>query len=145
MLQSCPISSDRINTNIIRGISLQVFIIAALLLFTENIVFAILLFYDFLVRVLRFQNFSPFYQISNFIVKNLHLKPKLSDDAPKQFARYLGLFMAFVILVLSFFSLDSFIVFIVGIMLVCASMEVLLDYCVGCEIYHIIQKIGKRK
>ncbi|SFV71676.1 hypothetical protein MNB_SV-13-2118 [hydrothermal vent metagenome] len=139
MPQACPISFYRIDTNSVRLIALQVTLLSLAFLLTHEIIFALILLFDFSIRTLRLAQFSPLHKISTFILQTFKVTAKLSDEAPKRFALYLGFMASFLLL---FSSLGGFILFstsITIILLVCALLETLFDYCIGCKIYYAIQ------
>jgi len=140
MAKACPISSRRIDTHIVRFISAQVSIITILLIYTKLPIFALLLFIDFSARGFRKPNFSLFFNIAKLAVMTLKLHPKMTDEAPKRFALFMGLVMSF-ILGLLYISGEFYIGTIVAAILVtCALLETIFDFCLGCKIYQIIQK-----
>ena len=141
MTKTCPISFYRIDSNVVRIISLQVIIVALLLMWTQNLFFAYLLLFDFTIRTLKMKKISPFKQIADLLVQQFHLKPKLCDEAPKRFALYLGLGIVGFVMILFLFSFIKIANIIVAILILCASLEATFDYCIGCKVYHYIQLI----
>jgi hypothetical protein len=139
MAQSCPISFNRIDSNLVRIIALQVIVVSLLLLLTNNLIFAYLLLFDFSVRSLNIKKISPFALLANFFLKFLHLQPQLCDEAPKRFALYLGLGIVGFITLLLLFSFTKVAMFLSVILILCATFETLFDYCIGCKIYHLLQ------
>lgn len=135
MLQSCPISQKRVDTHVVRSISTIASLIALLFIFTNQSFFIFLLLYDYSVRVFRVEKFSPFYQASVFIVKILSLEPKQSDEAPKRFALILGWSMTVFMVLFYFLSMPILVFSLVLILFVCATLEALFDFCIGCKIY----------
>ena len=145
MTQTCPISFHRIDSNLVRIIALQVIVVALLLIWTQNLFFAALLLFDFTVRTLKIKKISPFKHIADLIIQQFHLRPKLCDEAPKRFALYLGLGIVGFIMILFLFSFTKIATILVGILILCASLETAFDYCIGCKIYHYIQLIVPHK
>ncbi|MDQ7084522.1 MAG: DUF4395 domain-containing protein [Sulfurovum sp.] len=142
MAEVCPISVHRIDSNLVRVISAQVVISIVLLLMTEQSIFAFILLFDFMMRTLRLAEFSPFHIISKFILTGWGIAPKLCDESPKRFALYLGLLVSLVLVVASMAGFMMFATLLAFVLLVCALLEMLFDFCIGCKIYHILQ-IGK--
>jgi hypothetical protein len=136
---SCPISARRVDSNMVRIISFQVAFFAVILLLTQESFFAFLLLFDFAVRIFRFQKLSPFYLFATFILAGWGIAPKLCDESPKRFALYLGLFISSIVVILFAANLMHIATFIVAILLVCALLETLFDFCIGCKIYYAIQ------
>lgn len=145
MTQSCPISFNRIDTHLVRIIALQVITLALLLLYTNNIFFALILLFDFSVRTVHLKKLSPLSTIAKFIIYTLQLKPQLSDEAPKRFALYLGLSIIGFFTLLLIFGFHKLGIIMISILIFCASLEALFDYCVGCKIYHYLKYILPRK
>jgi len=143
--QSCPISFNRVDANLVRIIAVQVIAIALLLLFTQELIFALILFFDFSVRILKLKQLSIFAHVAHFVIKYFQLKPKLCDEAPKRFALYLGVAIVSLFTLLYFFKLIILASILVGILLLCAFLEATLDYCIGCKIYHLLQYIQPHK
>jgi len=139
MSQSCPISSRRIDANMVRFIAFEVALFTTILIFTQEAFFALILLFDFVVRSLRKPSFSPFQVVANYILQLWGVAPKLCDESPKRFALYLGLIISILI---SIFYLAGFIntaTTISVILLLCASIETIFDFCIGCKIYYYIQ------
>jgi hypothetical protein len=143
MAKACPISSRRIDTHLVRFISAQISIITILLIYTKLPIFALILFMDFCARGFRKPGFSPFFNIAKLTMVTLRLRPKMTDEAPKRFALFMGLAMSFVLSLL-YISNYFYIGSIVAVILVtCALLETLFDFCLGCKIYQIIQKFKR--
>ena len=138
---SCPISLRRVDANMVRAISLQVALFAVILLFTQESFFALVLLFDFTVRTLRLSKFSPFHLIAQFILTGWGIAPKLCDESPKRFALYMGLGISLVLAVLFAAGFTTVATFIAGVILVCALLETVFDFCIGCKIYYAIQLI----
>lgn len=139
MSNSCPISNRQINGNLVRTYSVQVIILGALLLVTQLPLFAIILLYDFTVRALRLPSLSPIHTIGKFVITQFDIKPQMSDEAPKRFALFIGLGIS---LALSVLYLSNYLIIgaVLAIVLItCALLETLFNYCLGCKIYQLIQ------
>lgn len=139
MLPSCPISLKRVDTNIVRLISLQVVLLTAVLLTTHALLVAWVLFLDFFIRTVEQQRYSPLYRIATLLAKLLKLTPNYSDAAPKKFALIMGFAMTSLLFVVTLFELTPLLVVISVVLLVCAMLEMLFDYCIGCKIYHFLE------
>ncbi len=139
ILESCPISTRRVDANMVRAISLQVALFTVILLVTEESFFALVLLFDFTMRTLRLSNFSPFHLISHFVLTGWGIAPKLCDESPKRFALYMGLVISLILVLLFAAGLPLFAMGIATILFVCALLETLFDFCIGCKIYYAIQ------
>jgi len=142
MSPSCPISTRRVDSNMVRVISFQVALFTVILLITQESFFAFVLLFDFLMRAMRQTNFSPFQIVGNFIITGWGIAPKLCDESPKRFALYLGLVTSLFLVILYAAGLTIFATAITIILFICALLETLFDFCIGCKIYYAIQ-IGK--
>jgi hypothetical protein len=139
MSPSCPISTKRVDTNMMRIISFQVLIFILALLFTQEKFFALILLYDFSVRALRITVLSPFHTVGKFMLNGWGAEPKFCDESPKRFALYLGLITSFFLSLFYITGNIEIAVFIAIILLTCALLETLFDFCIGCKIYYLIQ------
>lgn len=139
MAQTCPISNRSVDSNIVRIISFQVALFALILLITQEMIFALILLFDFTLRALRLVQYSPFHFIGHFILSGLGFVPRLCDEAPKKFALYLGLISSFSIVILFVAEHTVFATFIATTLLLCALLETLFEYCIGCKLYYAIQ------
>ena len=141
MAQVCPISTRRIDAHMVRAISLQVVLLAIVLLITKQSIFAYILLYDFSMRALRKPKLSALHFIAKFVLDGWGIAPKLCDESPKRFALYMGLVIS---LLLVLFYSAGFVLLatvITVILSVCALLETVFDYCIGCKIYYAIQMI----
>ena len=140
---SCPISNRQINGNLVRVYSIQVVILGMLLLITSMPIFALILLYDFSIRALRVPNLSPIHLIGKFVVETLDIKPEMTDEAPKRFALFIGLFFSLLLSILYAGESLIFGAIIAGILVFCALLEALFNYCVGCKVYQFLQLLKK--
>ena len=140
MAQACPISRRRVDTNLFRIISMQVALYTIALIITAESFWAYyVLFFDFTVRALRRDELSPFNMIATLMIKSFNVTPKMSDEAPKRFALYLGVFSSFVLVVGSIGGMNFFVTVASSVIIFCALLESMFDFCVGCKIYYAIQ------
>lgn len=139
MSASCPISTKRVDANMLRAISFQVSLFVTLLLVTQDNFFALVLLFDFTVRALRLTQLSPFHLIGRFVLSGWGVAPKLCDESPKRFALYLGLVTSLILVVLFAAGLSKVATVIAIILLVCALLETVFDFCIGCKIYYALQ------
>ncbi len=123
-------------------ISFQVALFTLLFLITQQSFFAWVILFDFFMRALRLSNFSLFQIIGKFVLKGWGVAPKLCDESPKRFALYLGLVTSLIIVVFYFAGFILFATVVAVILLICALLETVFDFCIGCKLYYAIQ-IGK--
>jgi len=145
MAQVCPISTRRVDSNMVRVISFQVSLFTVILIITQESAYALILLFDFFMRTIRQQNLSPFHIVGKFILAGWGVAPKLCDESPKRFALYLGLVISLFLAIFYMAGFTSFATVISVILLVCALMETLFDFCVGCKIYYAIQIMNTMK
>jgi hypothetical protein len=139
--KACPISFNRVDSNFVRIIAVQVISIALLLIFTQKIIFALILLFDFSVRILNLKQLSILAYVAQFIIKSCKIDVKLCDEAPKRFALYMGIIIISLFTLLYFFQLNIMASLLVSTLLVCAFLEATFDYCIGCKVYHLFQYI----
>ena len=145
MSPSCPISTRRVDSNMVRIISFQVALFTVILLFTQESIFAVVLLFDFFMRTIRRSNFSPFHLVAAFILTGWGIAPKLCDESPKRFAMYLGLVTSLFLVVFYAAGFSTFATAITVILLICALLETLFDFCIGCKIYYGLQILNSLK
>ncbi len=143
MSKSCPISTYRVDTNIIRFISFQVAFVSFLFIISGSTIFILLLVYDFIIRALRARKYSPFFFLAKKAANHFCNTVKMSDEAPKRFALFIGLVFSVLILLFSMLNLKTISIFIAVTLIICASLEAIFNYCVGCKIYQLLQSLKK--
>ncbi len=124
-----------------RMISSQVALFTALFLFTQAGLFLFIIIFDFTVRAFRRPELSLFSMTGKFILSMWGATPRFCDESPKRFALYLGLGTAFFALVLYSFGFAAAAVAAAVVLLFCALLEALFDFCIGCRIYYVLQII----
>jgi len=139
MAQVCPISTKRVDSNMVRVISFQVALFTTALLFTKESIFALVMLFDFFMRTLRQSHLSPFQIVGNFVLKGWGIAPKLCDEMPKRFALYMGLVISLFLVVFYMADVSVIATVITIVLLICALLETLFDFCIGCKIYYTIQ------
>jgi hypothetical protein len=145
MSPSCPISTRRVDSNMVRIISFQVALFTVILLVTQESIFALVLLFDFFMRTIRRSEFSPFYLVGTFILTGWGIAPKLCDESPKRFAMYLGLVTSLFLVLFYAAGFSTFATAISVILLICALLETLFDFCIGCKIYYGLQILNSLK
>ena len=139
MSPSCPISTRRVDSNMVRVISFQVALFTVLFLISQESLFAFILLFDFLMRALRLSKFSLFEGVGRFVISGWGIAPKLCDESPKRFALFLGLITSLFLVVFYVAGFTTFATAIALILLFCALLETLFDFCIGCKLYYAIQ------
>ncbi len=139
MSPSCPISTRRVDSNMVRIISFQVALFAMIFLVSQESFFALVLVFDFFMRAIRQSNFSPFQIVGTFVLKGWGIAPKLCDESPKRFALYMGLVTSLFVVIFYVAGFTTVATVLAVILLICALLETLFDFCIGCKIYYAIQ------
>jgi len=139
MPKSCPISLKMVDSHIIRVIAMQVSIVAILFIATNLPIFIFILLFDFTIRAFRITKCSPFFMFAKYITKHIYKKPNMSDEAPKRFALFIGLAFSIAIAILYILKLTFYAKIVTTILLICALLEAMFNYCVGCKVYQLLQ------
>lgn len=139
MSPSCPISNKRIDTNLVRVISFQVLLFTVIFSVTHMGIFIYIVLFDFMMRVFRQERFSPFWLSARSLLTHWNTVPKYTDESPKRFALYLGLITTAAITVLALLGYFKAATFVALVLIICAFLEVLFDFCIGCKIYYALQ------
>lgn len=142
-----------IDKNIVRSVAITTFVLSLLIFLSHTGYLTInfspvllLLFIDFLLRYLH-PKFSPnvyFHRILNYsLLKNTY-KPSFSP--PKRFAILIGLVITGLMVVTEFIFIIPELFLLLNIFLLIASfLQAFYDYCLGCEIYDLLLKLGIKK
>ncbi|MFT4041647.1 MAG: DUF4395 domain-containing protein [Gordonia sp. (in: high G+C Gram-positive bacteria)] len=97
----------------------------------------------FLLRVMAGPKLSPFGQLSvKVIVPKIWRKTKLVPGPPKRFAQSIGLVFSTTALVLSLLGYGLAAQIVVGLLIVAATLEFALGFCLGCTIFGLLQRAG---
>ncbi len=141
---SCPISVIRINENVARVAAFYTFLIAITSLLSHSYLLTFLLGVDFAIRSFLPSVFSPLRFISGQTAILLDLKKVPVDAAPKRFAAGVGFLFCFLIATCQLFDFNFASYLIGSVLLICAFLESVFAYCVGCVVYTFLQRIFKK-
>ncbi len=143
IVKSCPITFESVDENVVRMHAAFIAILAMVFIWTGSLYVLLFLLYDFAIRVAGYRSYSSIFLVSRYIIKKLSIKTALTDMGPKAFATKIGLGFMFIAtgLLLSNYLLASVIV--MAILAVCAILEAIFNYCVGCQFYAIWQSLVK--
>jgi hypothetical protein len=101
------------------------------------------LVYGFWARVLAGPRFSPLGLLATKIVAPRLGPPRFVAGPPKRFAQAMGVAFSTTALVLWFgFSEHAATWVVLGMLVVAASLEGFLAYCLGCRIFGLLMKWG---
>ncbi len=143
-VKSCPIAQESVDESVVRTHACFIALLAVLFLVTSNALAVFALLYDFAVRVAGYKKLSPLYLLSSFVAKRLSLEKRPTNAGPKNFAAKIGLIFAVassLFVIVGFTQTASVLILI---LLICALLEAIFSYCVGCQFYIIIQSIRSK-
>ncbi|MBL7801920.1 MAG: DUF4395 domain-containing protein [Chitinophagales bacterium] len=137
MTHICPVNGEKINEPTVRTVAGIVVILAAVGIYFQLYFIFLLLSYDFFVRGFYKREFSLLRFIAIQITNQLNFKEKLIDAAPKRFAAKIGFIFSVIILSLLLLQHFHIALMVTIILIVCAILESVFAYCLGCQFYSI--------
>ncbi|MDD3080140.1 MAG: DUF4395 domain-containing protein [Paludibacter sp.] len=141
----CPISNKKTDENVARLTAF--FTVGLLIVFvvTQNVVPAIFLLADFILRGAGLALYSPLAFLSRSLLKILKFEKKTINAGPKIFAARIGVVFSAGIML---FSSIGFLDVALGITVVfgiCAFLEAVFGFCVACQVYPFVYKLTNRE
>ncbi len=133
----CPISKERSNKAVIRFSAVLVSFTVLFYIISGNPLLLLFLTADFALRGFTNVKFSPISKAGSVLSKTFKAKAEFVDKAPKIFAARVGFVFSITALILHFISPIAAIS-VLAILITCALMEAVLDFCVGCVVYTYI-------
>lgn len=141
---SCPISVEKIDERSVRLVAAQVVFLGAIFCIIPNIWIPLFFSIDFAIRAFTKLNVSVLGNVAKYITSNFLAEEKqLIDRAPKRFAAALGVLFSFVTLINVLLGLYQISLAVMITLLACAILEAFFAVCVGCYVYHFLQKHTK--
>ena len=135
MQKVCPISFTKVDEKQVRAHALFIAAVGIGYLATFSPLFIAILVYDFAVRIFISANMSPIFWLSRMTVRALHTPVHYVDAGPKKFAAKIGLTATVPALYLALFGHGLLAALLICILIFCAALEAVFNYCIGCEIY----------
>ena len=135
--EQCPISTDRVGkiaTRITAGFVLG---LGVLVVWSGSITLASFIAYDFLMRAFFKGKLSPLRGATRFLVQTCKVKDHQIDAAPKLFAARIGFIMSGLILLCIALRLVTVAMSVTCVLMVCAALESVFGFCVGCKFHTI--------
>ncbi|PZX12855.1 uncharacterized protein DUF4395 [Breznakibacter xylanolyticus] len=132
----CPVSFDRVPSHLPRVNAVFVVLLLLGWAWLQWHWILMLLLADFFLRGFDFGRWSPLMGLSGWLSQRVGLISTMTDKAPKMFAARLGLAFVMLILVLSFVGEFYLSMTAVFAMVVLALLEAIVNFCVGCYLYH---------
>jgi hypothetical protein len=141
MSSSCPISYETVDERAARLCAFQVLLPLGLSLCFTSAWPALLLAADFTLRGFGARRLSPMARLSQWLARRLGLEARRTNGGPKAFAAKLGL--GFSLAVASAFLFGNQAVGVAaGVpFALCAILESIFGFCVGCRIYQVWQRL----
>jgi len=135
---TCPLAGYRIDENSARIVAGLVALGTILGLYfagsAARWIFPLLAL-DFATRALSRPRWSFLGRYAGWLLRSLKISPRLVDAGPKRFAARVGLIFTLALTVLAFLGLSSAVRTVGAILLLCALLESLAGFCVGCQLW----------
>lgn len=141
MAHICPIEGTLINEPTVRVVAGLVAITAAVGIYFQSPVIFLFLAFDFIVRGFDKKEWSLFRYFGIKTVTFIDIKEKLIDSGGKKFASKVGFILSTILAVAGFLQLSVVVYTLGGILVLFATLEAVLAYCLGCKIYTFYTKI----
>ncbi|MEO6849454.1 MAG: DUF4395 domain-containing protein [Mucilaginibacter sp.] len=134
----CPVDFVLINENKVRLIAFFVLVLTTVFLLTGLWIIIAFLIIDFFLRVNNWGKLSLLGILSDAIIKQLHIKNKPVDRAPKRFAAGMGLIFTSGLLALTLLHLPIASMTVGVVLGFFAFLESIFGFCAGCRVYSIL-------
>jgi hypothetical protein len=145
MTEFCPISPDVVDDHATRiGAALTILIVLAIL-WQGRFWLPLLLALDFGLRSRGWSTFSPIAQVSKVLRQAFRLQPRPTNAGPKRFAAAIGALFSLGIAAALWRHHPRVALVVAAVLILAASLEAFLGYCVGCKVYGVIQTLLPRK
>jgi hypothetical protein len=138
----CPVDFIKINENKARLTAFFVFVLTLVYLKTGFWLIMAFLLVDFTLRAFNMGKYSPLGFVSDAVIKQLNIKNKPVDRAPKRFAAGVGLVFVLAILICSLSGLTILPLLLSIVLVFFATLESFLGFCAGCYVYDFGRKIS---
>jgi len=140
MAHICPIEGTLINEPTVRVVAALVAITASVGIYFQSPVIFLFLSFDFFVRGFDKKEWSLFRYFGIKTVTLIDVKEKMIDSGGKKFASKVGFILSTLLTLAGFLQLPIVVYPLGGILVLFATMEAVLAYCVGCKIYSLFNK-----
>jgi hypothetical protein len=137
MSNACPISNETVDERAARLCAGVVLVLLALSLSLGSPWIALFLAGDFGLRGLGARRWSPVARLSQVLASSLGLAPRPTNAAPKVFAARLGLGFSLLVTFTLLAGADTLALAAGVPFALCAFLEGVLGFCVGCRIYQL--------
>jgi hypothetical protein len=132
-----------VEESVIRGVALQVFLVALFAAFTSNPAAVIFLVIDFFIRLVKKPRFSLTVLLSrNIILRIIRFRRRRILARPKRFAAAIGFTISLAAAVLLFTGLPTGALFLMGILALFSFLEAFFAFCAGCYLFRLLIRLG---
>ena len=131
----CPVDFIKINENKARLTAFFVFALTLVYLKTGFWLIMAFLLIDFVLRATNLGKYSLLGFLSDAVIKQLKIKSKPVDRAPKRFAAMVGVLFTAAILVSFIFQLHVVALCLSAVLAFFAFLESFFAFCAGCYAY----------
>ena len=126
-----------------RVVAAGVVIECVVFLATRQTVVVGVIAYGFVARVLAGPRYSPLGLLATrVVVPRLGVRPKLVPGPPKRFAQGIGATLSVAALLASLLGATGLAMLLVAAIVVAATLESALAFCLGCRIFAILMRAG---
>lgn len=139
----CPVDFIPINENKARLTAFFVFILTIVYILNSFWLIMAFLAIDFSLRGFNLGKYSLLGFISDAIIKQLKIKNKPVDRAPKRFAAGVGLVFSLAILITGYFHQLLIVYALSCVLLFFAFLESGFGFCAGCYVYTVGRMLFK--
>jgi len=134
----CPISIEKIDSNVSRLTAFLSVVFLVAFMVTLNPIFIILVSLDFFIRATMNNKYSPIRFAAVGIVRAMNLKKKPINLAQKVFASRLGFLCALTSLILFVMGYNTGSLIVAALLMTLSIMDAVFKFCVGCLIYNYL-------
>lgn len=148
---TCPIAGYRIDEKSARVAAGFVLLLVALALWSGPQAgrwIYLFLAHDFGFRAFSLPRLSVLGRLASLLLRALKVAPQLVDAGPKRFAARVGMLFSLALLFTAGREPQSLHFLVAGILAICASLESLIGFCVGCTLwtawYSLLEQLRTR-
>jgi len=140
MAHTCPIEGTQINEPTVRVVASLIAVSALAGVYFQSPLIFLFLAFDFYVRGFNKKQWSLFRLIGIKAVDVFEVKEKLIDAGGKKFAAKVGFIISALLTLSAVLHLPVVVITLGGILVLFATLESALAYCVGCRVYSLYNK-----
>jgi Domain of unknown function (DUF4395) len=137
----CPVELVAINENKARLTAFFVLLLVIIFPFTNLWIIPAFLIVDFSIRASVWGKYSLLGILADAIIKQVGIKYKATDRAPKRFAALVGVIFSVPMLVLTLLHIVLPALLLTYTLVFFAFLESCIGFCAGCYVYTILKKI----